>query len=106
VNQQLEQALIQAAVEHGVPIAIELAESLSGAIVALIQRLGTAETQGDALSVACRIVAGIDTDHPTWPNDQRRRYARDAILAYLGPGASESAANALLELAVQKVRAA
>lgn len=59
------------------------------------------------LEGASQIVKDIDTDHPEWENDKKRIYARDALMVYarsLGSDLRTSLANALVELAVQRLK--
>ena len=63
----------------------------------------------DALATVELIVKGIQADHPEWSGDQKRAYAFDAIKKYFADAGREvgsSIVNTLVELAVQRLKAA
>jgi len=77
-------------------------------IVAFIENLRKARMDDpDLAGVVLKIVQGINNDHPEWDNEQKWRYAKDAVIQYgkgLGKDFKDSLINTLIELAVQKVK--
>lgn len=78
-------------------------------LLAFVRQLRAARADDkNFIEVASRIVRDIGGEHPEWPGDMKRAYARDAIKIYakgLGRDLGDSLVNTLIEVAVQNLKA-
>lgn len=88
-------------------IARILAPAIAELIAAYLRQLAASvgpKSERETLGVVAQdIVNGIDRTHPDWPNEEKRRYATDALAMHAvssGLDISQALINATIELAV------
>jgi hypothetical protein len=95
--------LISFLVQYVLPAAVEF-------FMAFLKNLQSAHADDPTvLSTVEQIVSAITVDHPDWSGEQKRSFALSAIkqrFSELGKEVGDSLINTLVELAVQKQKAA
>lgn len=94
-------------------IAQIIAPAFAELVAAYLRQLAAAvgpKSERDGLAIVAQdIVTGINRTHPEWPNDQKRRYATEALAYHAASrrlDVSDSLINATIELAVVRSKGA